>query len=70
MARTERLTLLVEPELAAEIKRLADGMDMTVSSLLNLLLTIAVNSTGETFASFGATLESLKGADGEHDAKP
>jgi len=60
---------MVEPALADELKGLAEGMGMTVSSLLNLLLTIAVNSTGETFAAFGATLESLRGADAEHSAK-
>lgn len=63
VARTTRLTVMVEPDLGAELKELADGMSMSVSSLLNLLLTIAVKSTGQTFASFGATLEELKGAD-------
>jgi len=69
MARTERLVVMVEPSLAAEIKRLADGMQMPVSGLLNLLLTIAVNSTGDTFAAFGATIDSLAAADAEHDSK-
>lgn len=63
MARTERLVVMVEPSLSAEIKRLAEGMQMPVSGLLNLLLTIAVNSTGDTFQAFGNTIEALKGSD-------
>lgn len=68
MARSVRLNVMVEPALADQIKELAEGMNMSVSSLLNLLLTIAVSSTGQTFAQFGATLEGLMSADAEHDA--
>lgn len=69
MARTERLTIMVEPEVKVEIQRLAKGMNMPASTLLNLLLTIALNSSGQTFEAFGATLESLTAADAEHDAQ-
>lgn len=67
MARTARLSVMVEPALKEELQELAVGMKMPLSSLLNLLLTVAVNSTGETFAAFGATIDGMMKADEEHD---
>lgn len=63
MARKVRLAFGVEPEVADEVKRLADGIGMSVSQLLGTLLTIAINTTGRTFDTFGAQLVELKGDD-------
>lgn len=57
----KRLMAKVDDDTAAEVQRLADGMGMSVQRLLGILITIGVRSTGDTFASFGATLAELTG---------
>jgi hypothetical protein len=67
MARSERLSVMVEPETARQLKVLADGTGMTVSTFVNVLLTQAIGMVGSTFATMGQTMEGLQAADKEHD---
>lgn len=67
MAAKERLTATVDAEVAAEVRRLAQGMEMSVAQLLGILISIAVRSTGDTFLTLGANLQALTGGDAEDE---
>jgi len=69
MARTARLTIYVEPALKEELEDMARKMNTPTSTFLDMLLSIALNASGNTFAAFGNTREGLKAADDEHDSK-
>ena len=61
MAKNVRLTATVDEAIADHVRVLASGLGMSVTRLLGLLITIAVNAGGDTFETFAKELEVLKG---------
>jgi len=51
----------VEPEVAEQVREMAREMETSVSRLLGVLLTIAIQTSGATFAAFADDLARLKG---------
>jgi len=48
---------------ADEVKQLADGMGLSVSKMLGVLLTVAIKSTAGTFEAFAGDLAKMMGKD-------
>jgi len=69
MADKVRLTATVDADVADEVRRLADGMRLSVARLLGVLIEAAVRSSGDSLAMIGNTLDGLIAADQEHDGE-
>jgi hypothetical protein len=69
MARSERVVVYLEPETLRQVTVLADGVGISVSSFINMLLLNAVSMVSSTFETMGASMEGLQAADREHDGE-
>lgn len=65
--RSERIAIMVEPSMKAELQALADGIRMPLSTFVHTILQIGLRSAGDTFTMVGNTLEGIIAADKEHD---
>lgn len=56
-----RLMATVDPAVAEQIEGMADDLGISVAKLLGVLIEIAVNTGGATFAAFADDLARLQG---------
>lgn len=64
-----RLTATVDEPIAQEVRQLAEGMHLSVASLLGILITAAIKFSSHDLVMIGETIEGLIAADEEHDAE-